>query len=442
MNSIIFNKYLLVLPILLILLLFAVNIDGCVSYVWALLIFVGINVLLDKEYRDRNFIFFHFFLFLAIVVYVVNIHQFPYSYGMSSGELGSGTDDVFYYRSIRGAVLPIELKMTRTSDRYFYSEFLRYTYPFRIDDPIKMVIMNVLWGLTFLPYFTAKVAIAITGSKKVADLAYLLIAFCPFCWSGGLLIMRDVVGATVMMAAIYYLFEKKYLIAGPLIILLFFLKEGFVVFFLISALTIYYTKFCATIGKKVIFVVLSLIFVSIFIKAIIPSMSSFSGGRIEDGEIFRLGFVSFLTESDANSILAKIYQLPLLIRFPLLVLAFITIPMLRFGFGYNSVAGFITPVGFMRFLYSIYFICVSGGLFRLVTNYTYKNNISKLLILLIILNALGLGVISLQLRHKAILMPFMYIAIAYGYSFYKKNPGTQIMQIAFLLMNLAYAAFF
>lgn len=435
------NRILYFIPILFIILLFIVNSNGCIAYGWALILFFLINSFLDKEYRRRNFLTFHFFLLLAIIVYLVNLFQFPHSYGMTSGELGSGTDDVFYYRMIKGAILPIELVMTRTSDVYFYSDFLRYTFPFIIDDPIKMIIMNVLWGICFLPYFTAKVAFNLTESNRVSDIAYLLITFCPFCWSGGLLIMRDVVGTVLILAALHYYLEKKYIIAIVLAILLFYIKSGFLVFLFIPIVVVHYIRSQASTSKRIIFLIFSIVLIAVYSFVVVPAMSFFTEGRIDDGELFRSNFVSFITSSDADSALARIYQQPIVLRLPLLILAFITIPMLHLGFGYNASAGFITPLGFMRFLYPIYFIFVSGGLYRLILNYDKKRDTSRLLLLIIVLVALGLGVVSLQLRHKAVLMPFLYIAIAYGYCNFKKTRDSQLLQIGYGFINIIYAVF-
>ena len=415
-----------------------INRNGCQAYIWTLFLFLVCNSFLIKEYRFINFVSFHIFLSLAMAVYLTNLYEFPHCYGLTSGEAGTGTDDGFFYNSVADWCPPDFAIERANFDGYFYCSILKFCYPFFINDPIKIIILNLLLGIVFLPYYTAMVAKDITGSDDVAKKAYKLILFCPFCWAGGLLIMRDIVAATLLMISFHLYYNKKYIYFVLFVYLLFLVKFGFLVFLFVPI----YVKYLVESGSKWGLVLLSTIGLVLLIFSYISAhLYELTGGVMESGEIFRSGFVEFLLQGDKDSFLAKIYELPVIIRIPLLILAFMTIPMLRLSFGYSEGLGIIPHSLFYSTAYPLYIVFVSQGFWRLIASVNRPNKTSRFLIWTLLLMALGLGLVSLQLRHKAVMMPFIYIAIAYGLYRYPRSTNSNILQCGYALANIVYGLF-
>ena len=77
-----------------------------------------------------------------------------------------------------------------------------------------------------------------------------------------------------------------------------------------------------------------------------------------------------------------------------------------------------------------------------ITSYKQLTIKAKTIFWIIIILAMALGVISLQTRHKAVLIPFFYIAIAYIYgniSIYKNKKNVSLaLLFPFIVAQLIY----
>ena len=427
----------LLLPVIFFAGIYFINSNGCISYLWTLLLFLITNFLLDKNYRTRNFYAFHFFLFLAIIMYFGNLHHDPTQLGLTGG-VGI-TDDTAYFAAASDthySNITISGHATRDS---FWIQLIRFLYPFKIIDPINIIILNVFMGLSFLPYLTAKISEELFHDKKIASYAFLLITFCPFCWQGGLIIMRDVPTLILILTAFYNFLKKRYLLVAGAVTLLILIKMGFIVFLIIPVACYIISR----TGKgltlsKVLLTLLIVIGTVAFYLFIIPNLSAITGGKMTDDDIFRSNFLGFLQRSNEESLLVKIYGYPIIVRIPLLILAFLTIPMLKFSFGYTAGIGFIPRYVLMVGIYPIYIMIFSRYIFNTVA-FKYKERNVKMMMTIVVLIALALGMVSLQVRHKVVLMPFLYMLAAYGMVKCPKIAMGRLYQIIFIIANLVYA---
>lgn len=345
------NKvYLYILPFItvlfLILLRYYLDIDGITSYIWSLGLFYLANNFAKKTYKSLNFTSYHIYLLATFIMYVTNFVQFPLQEGLTGGD-DIVTDDTAYYYAASGGKF-YGFVSGYAIDSTPFVILLRFLHPFSINNPINLLIINALIGLAFLPYLSARVAETLFNSESIAHKTYYLTLFCPFCWSGGLILMRDVPSAVLILLCFLFYITKRYkMLVIPLLVLLW-LKFGFVVFLVVPIMCyeLYYPGGRFADNKKG-FVLISLVAFLLLYYFVMPMLSVITGGKMEDGDIFRSSFTEHLTDYNSGSLLAKIYTLPVIIRLPLLIASFFLLPLLR-----------MPPFGIITFrsLLSVFFI--------------------------------------------------------------------------------------
>lgn len=423
-----------ILPLFFIIGLSLLNNNGIISYLWTLFLFLIINFFVDKHWRFRNFVVFHLFVFAALVVYIINLLQFPMQQGLTGGE-GSRTDDGAYFASAADIIFRGEYGHAVNSETP-YVILMRFLYPFKIIDPINLIILNVLLGLAFLPYLTAKISELLFHDQHVCQSSFWLISFCPFCWSCGLIIMRDVPSLIFILWAFLLFVKRKYVWMVIPLGLLLWIKFGFIVFlFVLIACYIYFQTGRHLTKKKVWFIIAALSLLVILFVVVLPNLFLITGGRLEDGNLFRDTFLDFLANANEQSLLIQIYQMPIVIRIPLLITAFITMPMFAIP------PGVIESRGILILSYTVYIMFLCGYAFRLLFTKIKLDSNVRMLLWIILFEALALGMISLQIRHKVILMPFVYMIIAYGMNKLPNSLLAQISQWGYVGANIIYAVY-
>ena len=428
------NIIYLILPVFFIIGIFILNSNGIVSYLWTLLLFLVINCFIDKNWKFRNFVVIHVFVAAALIVYTINLSQFPLQQGLTGGE-GVITDDSAYFASAAD-VLFQGVHGHGVTKETPYVILMRFLYPFKIVDPINLIILNILLGLAFLPYLTAKISERLFHDQNICRSAFWLIAFCPFCWSGGLIIMRDVPSLIFILWAFLLFLNRKYFHMTIPLALLIWIKFGFIVFLIVPIVCYIYIQTGPHLtSKKIWFIVGVLVVLVLVYVVIIPNLFVVTGGKMDDGNLFRDNFLDFLAENNDQSLLIKIYQMPVVIRIPLLIAAFITMPMLTIP------TGLIHPRGILSLFYTVYIMFLCGYAFRLLFPNRELDQNAKTLLWTIPCLALALGMVSLQFRHKVILMPFIYMAVAYGMNRLHKSRKAQIVQIGYIGSNIIYAVY-
>ncbi len=392
--------------------LYKIEFISLFSYIYTLTVFLLINSFLDKSKQYTNIINFHFYLFCCITIYLIQLYIMPNYLGLTGPENGIGTDDVRYYYQLSDHPLPFEPSVIVDSF-YPYCSFLKILYPFSILSPLNILIPNLL-GIAFLPYFINKISVQYLGDEKVGSLAEKLMLFCPFTISVGVILMRDIWIATFLIIALYNFLRKNYLLFIVFVFGILYIRFGSVAF-LVSALFVLfknylYPKFVNPIQGKIVYMILLFLFAVIFIFSF-PVLVSLSNGKLEES-LFREGFASILMRMDEDATLLKIMALPKYLSIPLLSLFFLFSPFMSFKFytlGYFNIRTILaTTISPIMLIFCWKYILIS---FFASLKKSKIYDIS----LIVILFAICLGTISLQARHKTILMPFLYIMTAYGY---------------------------
>ena len=176
------------------------------SYIYTLIIFTVINTLINESDKNSNFVYFHFYLSITIIIYLYQRLTIPGYLGLSGPGGGVGTDDVRYYAWLLEGNVPYNIKFNIYGDIHPYANLLKIIYPFQIYNPLNILIINVL-GITFLPFYVNKLTFALTNNNKVSDLAQKFTLFCPYSMAMGLIIMRDMLITTLVFASLYYFLQ-------------------------------------------------------------------------------------------------------------------------------------------------------------------------------------------------------------------------------------------
>lgn len=410
---------------------------GYQSYIYTFVIFWGFNFFCERECRQRNFAYFHFYLILALCMFFVHRYQLPNYMGLTGPEGGIGTDDVRYYAGLPRVSITYSTERMDIAENNPYTQLLSYIFPFIIHNPVEIVIFNIL-GIAFMPYLTRRAADILIGDSSVSIIAERLILFCPFMMSIGLIIMRDVVCTSIILGAFICFANKNYIFSIVFIGLLTFLKFGFVVF--LGVVLMVHTvcrgllKTHGRLSTRLKYIMLFVVLGILFIIFVIPNLEIITGGRLSAESLFRDSFLEYLEGANEGSMLVKLYALPIIIRIPALIITFLVIPPLTLNVFFNGI--FIPRAFFQNVLAPIYWWPLFFYFFCFLFSYRKLSPKVKSVFYIIVIMALALGMISLQTRHKTALLPFFYIAIAYSMK-YKRNLYTILPMVCSVLFIIA-----
>lgn len=392
----------------------------------------------------RITIAFLFYTIMAMVIYTLQYISLPdYIFrGLSGPPGGIGTDDSkYFYEAITGENVRPNLEPRPNGEVYFYSMTLLNSLAdiiklFKTVHPLDLILFNVL-GLSFTPIFTSKVAQYLTNNNKVSRLVFTLTLVCPILMVNGLILIRDGWTAVLFIGAIYFLLQKRFILLILTCLFLYQIRVGSaaLLILLLVIIGVYlFKEYKTSLEKKgLVFILSTLVLIPIF-GAIIPILLDYFYLKgFSFSNFFRSQFVEgFMTrsveESGEPSIFYTINQQPPLIRVPLAFLYFFGAPFLSLGF-YND--GVFIPRYFIQQAFSVLFLIFYVRYFINGLHYSWKFNEKKILLLIILfaISVLILSQMSLQFRHKTMIMPLFYILVAYGY-YNHTRLGNQIGIIA------------
>lgn len=392
------------------------NVSSLLSLGYTCILFLLFNrFFTEKKLRTRNFFAFQVLLFIVLGVYTFNLIAWPDWLGLGlDGSVGAvGTDSPRFYLGLVSddRLIPRELN----KDMFWfvfnnsYVNLLKVVYPFPIYHPLTILIPNVL-GLSFIPYYTYKVASTASCQEKVAKLAFILVLFCPMLITNGAILIRDGWTAFFTIVSIYYAQEKKiipYLIA---IVLLSYLRISTGILVLVCSMLFW--KNALFVNKKYRYRFIGLIFIIIVsLSFLLPVILDYI--QTKNISFGRDDFVESFIGKDSTAY--RLYILPIYLRIPASFSFFFSYPYLSLGSITSNafdVRGFLTGI-IMPLLFIVYFrYMISGIVYSFIQK--NKNEIKTLVIILVVFIA-AISMISLQLRHRTAIMPLYYILIAYGF---------------------------
>lgn len=431
MNYFIKNIKILFLYILVYVSIFII-VDGSsiFAYFYSLLIILIFNKLVQNKSLKFSWFSFHYYSLFAIIVYLINKYQLPEFIGLTGPE-GIGTDDYTFYGQIVDGNVPYTMEIP-AEYKYPYSLFMKAVYPFDVHTPLNLCIFNSM-VVSYLPYYTGKISMSLFNNEKIANLSKLLIMICPMTTIYGVIIIRDLLVTTLVMASIYYMLERKLIPLLICISVVFFVRFGSLSF-LISSLLIIIINRMLSKRRGLLWVRIFVTVVIVLFIILFPTLQEISQGKL-GSSLIRSVEGDYFT----GSTIAKLVSLPLPFNIIMSTLFFIFAPIFTFP---SNIDGIVPLISISNAtLTPIFFI----GLFPFIINATLSvSKDKKSIILLLVLTlafAVILGTVSLQIRHKNIIYPLYSVIAAYGfYNYDKKNHNNTIMVfIVIIFFELSYA---
>ena len=401
------------------------------SYFYSLSILFLLNIIVNNKTPRFTFLCYHYYLLFAVGVYFLNKYQLPTFIG-TTGPMGIGTDDYTFYGQIVDGYVPYELEVP-AEYKYPFSIFLKLLYPFTISTPLNVALFNTIF-VSYLPYYTGQLAEYLFNDKRVAKYSKIFILLCPMTTLYGVIIIRDLLVTTLVIAAIFYFLQKKIIHVIACVSLVFFIRFGSVSFIASSFLVILISRTTKSASGRIKALIIGVITIISFI-IIFPILQEYSGGKLSDNIVRDVG-----GEYYEGSTIAAIVSLPFPINIILSSIFFAYAPFLSVPSLYNGI--FVIISFFNATLTPLYFLILSPYFYNALISRNKSRN-HKLLISLFIIFLVVLGTVSLQIRHKNIIFPLISILSAYGYAHFNRRYQslTALLTLFTILFEMAYALY-
>ncbi len=381
-------------------------------------------VLVGKSWREPVLLF-AFYSGLILAAYYINYITFPSFYGFTPAGI-AGTDDSYFY-SLVASSLPSDFP---TREYYHirthpYELLMEWVTPFTIEHPFEILFFNAV-GAVFIPVFSRSLAQVVTKDERVARLTFWLVALCPFLLNYSIVLVRDGWTAALFAGSLAFFLHGKFVRSAVLGAVLFFLRvaSGLQLVLVAGIMSLLFLRRLESRKEQFLYLggaaALGIVALTVAFPILIAKAKAIADGQLI-GLLYRETFLEVLP---SDSFLSTINQQPVPIRLPLAFLFFLSFP---FFTPESAVAqGEFIWRGFMKCIYSIafifYFKFLVQGLIRGIRGRSY---IARLLVVATVLVVTILSQASMQIRHKAMLMPLIYLLVSYGY-YHSSVVGRQI----------------
>lgn len=399
------KHYLYIGPILCIIALLLTDMTSLFSYGYALVLLVGSSYFFcrQEEYKDL-FCVYHIYFFFAILFYALLKYQFPEYMGLNGGE-GRMDDNRFYAQLVEGNVTYFYI--VSIDDKMPYVIFLKWIYPFKINTPLNILAINVIFS-AFLPIFVRRLANLITNDSKIGRYSFIYSLWCPFTLFFGCIILRESITATFVIAGLCYFIEKKYVPLFVCIVGLAWIRFGTLAFLLCGILLLFRFQIKRTFRSDALFVITFALLIVLFYFSF-SYLQDFSGGKLGDSVIRSTEGARY-----EESTIGKIMMLPFPVNIILSTLFFWFIPL--FSFPQPQEGHFILKDAFQSFCTPLFMFFLWNPIYNTVLSAIKNKRVeaAKKILYMALLFALLLGTISMQSRHKTVLFPILCLLAAYG----------------------------
>ena len=422
--------------------------SGILAYFYFLsLTLIFYKLLFPKKCVLEPLLLYILYATFMLILYALQYLSLPGYIGFS-GPRGIGTDDAYFTYCV-AETLPsgfigrkVQVDRAATSNETPFVTLLKFITWYPVTHPLDVLFFTVM-ATVFIPIFTRELTFEVFKQKKVSYLAFRLMAVAPFLLSNSLILVRDGATAALFMGAVYYFVRRRYVIMGILSALLFYVRiaSGLQLVFALGFFVLLRLIQLRKIGNKFFYVVLIVMVGVISTIILYPTVEIYLRGKniLLGGVFFRekyaTGFMATGQKLTANydSAFQKIYQYGPLIRIPLGFTYFFLYPLfvptrvITNGVFIPRVVleNVIAPI-----LYLFYIKFFIQGIFR-----AWKDkNLSILTALAAYLALiLALSQLSIQFRHKIMILPLFYVIVAYGY-YYRTRVGMWVGNLAFLTL--------
>ena len=403
--------------------------------IFTMLLFASFGMLLHQFFfKTEKYLqylsVFSFYTIIAILLYWSNISAFPLNYGCTGAELG-GTDDLFFFQEATNN--GVSYRGDRSDFMHNYSMALEQVHfflsVFKTTNLIDLMFVNIFF-LSFIPFFTRNIIAYFSDNQSASRLGFYLAICSSFLMQNSLVLVRDGITAAFFIGVFYFFLKKRYALFFLFLFGLFYLRivGGLLTVLFIVSYMLYFGNSKNALKYILIFTGLFFAFMPIFLTNLDRI------GVLESG-LFREEFFDLIKDnSGSTSGAVFIYSLPFYLRIPLGTFYFIGSPFI-------NIEGILTKEGltfwhFFDLFYGVAFLFYSIYIAKAFFT-ARKKGILFFLLLSFVFLAMLFSQISLQIRHKTMLMPLVFIIVAL--SFYEAPLRLRqrlVILVPFVLLTL------
>ena len=404
-----------------------INVASLIPFFYFLLLAIVLYGTAFSRFSAEAVMLYGVYSLLSTGIYLIQYWTLPEFYGFSGG-LGIGTDDSFYYSQAANSIpLGFPLRDNFSSYVHGYSRVLRKVSVWSINHPLDILFFNSV-GAVLTPLFTRETARNLFDDDHIAIAVFGFSAICPFLLSNSLVLIRDGWTAALLMAGLYFLLKKKYALLIGSMVLLFYLRIAsgaialgalvFVVWLMYREAQVHKFLRPLLLGSVVgVVALVALYAVPIIWEYVLAK--GLAGGFFR--EEFAREYVIGTGSGRANPAMGALLSQPWYIRIPLSTAFFSILPT----FELSSVIreGVFIPRSLMASVaYPLLFVFYINYLARGLHYALSKKDIDLIAVAILFFGfILAVSQLSLQARHKTMIMPLMYLLVGYGYVNYTKN---------------------
>lgn len=374
--------------------------------------------ILSFKYADVILLYF-FYVFMALLVFHLLNYIIPQYKGFN-GELGIGEDDLYFFDQVAGfnPIYDHESRPGAYTYIHNFSKFLKvyaWFIPYRLH-LVDLLIFNIL-PLVLIPPFLVKFASKMFKSEKYLNHLFIFSAICPFMMMNGVIILRDAWMALFFIFLVWGFIERRIILSIAFTILIGFFRQHSMLLAVLLATIILIAYLCDT--NHVLKRKISAISSNRKLMIIIPFIIIIVSGIVLSTLFFRSEFVSsFLTDvvvlKNRTSVYYKIFSSPWYIRLSVGFIFFWGAPFVSLKNLY-VLDKFVLRGVFEQFFGLLFFFYIPiyfqsfVSLFKRNSLWLYRG-----IHFAYLLGILVLSQMSLQVRHKIMLMPLFYLILYIG----------------------------
>ena len=385
-----------------------------------------------NDYSEYVFIF-SILTIIAIFIYWTNLAVFPLHYGCTGAEI-SGTDDLYFFEEAVNH--GVSHRGDRSMFMHNYSIFLEFFHllisKYKKTNLIDLMFVNILFH-AYIPVFSKKITFFFTNNVKSSKLAFILAVSSPFLIQHSLVLVRDGITACLFIGIFHFYLNKKYLLLLCFFVLLCYLRivsGGLAILFLVG-----YVYYSGNTWRLFIYGVCLAVLAFPFLPLILLDLQR--SGVLTAG-IFREELFEYIKEgSGSGSGAVTILSLPTYFRIPLGTLYYIGTPFLSLREAFSVSAVYLWSK--ISIGYSFFFLFYIVFLVRAF--FADRRHILTFLSFAFMILAMLFSQISLEVRHKTMIMPLLFVIVAISYHTYCSKLVRQISYYVLGMLVLLQLSF-
>jgi hypothetical protein len=403
-----------------------INVTSLIPFFYFLLLAIVVYGIAFRRFSAEVIMLYGVYSLLSIGIFLIQHWTLPEFYGFSGG-VGIGTDDCRFYQQAAANPPNFPSHCYQIAPGHSYSVFIRALSPLGIYHPLDVIWVNVV-GSMLTPLFVREAAKGIFNNTEIAFASFLFASICPFLLSNSIILIRDGWTATLLIGGIYFLLEKRYVILLVTVVLLFYLRVAsgamalgalvFVAWLMYREARVHKFLRPLLLGTVVgVIALVALYAVPIIWEYVLAK--GLAGGFFR--EEFAREYVMGTGSGRANPAMGTLLSQPWYIRIPLSTAFFSILPT----FELSSVVreGVFIPRSLMASVaYPLLFIFYINYLARGLHYALSQKDINLIAVAILFFGfTLAVSQLSLQARHKTMIMPLMYLLVGYGYVNHTRN---------------------